>query len=136
MDANKIGLIVATHGDLAEAMVRTAEIIVERKTTLRPFSFKDGEDPKSSSRRLRALIRKCGQGSGVIILVDLFGGTPGSLALSHLDEKRVEVVTGVNLAMAIAAATLPAGLDLQGAGEFIAAAGNKSIQLAGAMLKP
>src|SRR3972149_2769526 len=96
---NAIGIIVATHGHLAEALVETAELILQRRGPLVPFTFLPDEDPQSASRRLNALVRKCDKGRGVIILVDLFGGTPGTLALAMLEEAAVEVVTGVNLPM-------------------------------------
>jgi PTS system mannose-specific IIA component len=133
--STSIGLIVATHGGLAEAIVAATELILGRKAPLRPFMFLAGEEPRASSERLSALIKRSDKGAGVIILVDLFGGTPGTLALSHLDERSVEVITGVNLPMAMAAANLKPELDLAAASKHIAAQGLASIMQAGQLLK-
>ncbi len=135
MSSSRIGFIVASHGDLADTLVQTAGLIVGQETGFAPFTFLDGEDAKTSSARLAKLIRKCDEGAGVIILADLFGGTPGSLALSHLALETVEVITGVNLSMMVTAATLPPRLTLREAGAQIAEAGQRSIQLGSAMLQ-
>lgn len=135
MEKKGVGVIVATHGRLAEELVATAEQILAATGKLKPFTFKDGEAPKASFRRLENLIRKTDQGRGVIILADLFGGTPGSLALSMLDDAQVEVVTGVNLPMAITAATLDPGHDLHQAGGTIVKVGRDSIKAAGRLLE-
>ena len=132
---NAIGLIVAAHGRFSESLVETAEMILARKSALAPFTFLDGEAPKVSLKKLQSLIKKCDKGRGVIIMVDLFGGTPGSLALSMLEESSVEVVTGVNLPMAVSAATLNPALDLESASETLVNAGRKSIRGAGLLLK-
>jgi len=132
--AGPVGLIVATHGGLAESLVKTTEIILARKTALQPFTFKDGEPPKASFKRLEALVRRADRGAGVVILADLFGGTPGSMALSMLEGASVEVVTGVNLPMAITAASLQPGVDLAGASAAIARAGKDGIKQGGEIL--
>jgi len=135
MDTSSIGLIVATHGELATALVGATELILGRKTTLKPFAFQAGEEPRESSERLTALIKRSDKGAGVIILVDLFGGTPGTLALSHLDERSVDVITGVNLPMTVAAASLKPDLDLAAASKHISAQGQAGIMQAGQILK-
>lgn len=134
-ETGSIGIIVAAHGDIGKVMVETTGMILNQETLLRPFTFPDGEAPKASHKRLRALIQKSNSGRGVIILVDLFGGTPGSMALSMLDEKEVEVLTGVNLAMVLAAGTLDPELNLHQASAAILKAGKDSIKEAGALLK-
>ena len=134
MDKKRIGVNVATHGRLAEELVATAEQIVGGESALQAFQFRDGEAPKASLRRLEGMIKKAEKGRGVIILVDLFGGTPGSLALSVLDDAQVEVVTGVNLPMAITAATLDPGHDLHQASTAIVESGAHSIKAAGRLL--
>ena len=130
-----IGLIVATHGRLAESLVETAELILQRPSGLTAFTFMADEEPQTASRKLQALIKKCDQGRGVIILVDLFGGTPGTLALSLLEEKAVEVVTGVNLPMAVSAAGLDPRLQLEQAALALEQAGRNAIKGAGLLLK-
>ena len=135
MSTGGIGLIVATHGALAEAIVGAAELILGRKTALKAFTFQAGEEPRASSERLTAMIKRSDKGAGVIILVDMFGGTPGTLALSHLHERSVEVITGVNLPMAVAAASLKPEFDLAAASRHVAAQGQAGIMQAGQILK-
>lgn len=134
MEHDGVGVIVATHGRLAEVLVETAEHILGRGSALVPFTFLDDEPAKASFHRLEELIQQTERGRGVIILVDLFGGTPGSLALSMLDDSQVEVVTGVNLAMAVTAAALDPAHDLHTASAAIVKAGNDSIKAAGRLL--
>ncbi len=135
MGTTSIGLIVATHGNLAEVLVSTAELILNHPTSLRAFQFQESEEPRASSARLEALIKRCDKGKGVILLVDLFGGTPGSLALSMLRDRSVEVITGVNLPMVLAASGLNPTQDLAAASAAIVAAGRDAIKQAGQLLK-
>jgi PTS system mannose-specific IIA component len=135
MGTSGIGLIVATHGNLAEVLVNTAELILSHPTPLRAFQFQESEEPRASSARLEALIKRCEKGKGVILLVDLFGGTPGSLALSMLQDRAVEVITGVNLPMVLAAAGLNPALDLAAASAALVAAGRDAIKQAGTLLR-
>ena len=126
---------MATHGRLAESLVETAELILQRPSALAPFTFMADEEPQAASRKLQALIKKMDRGKGVIILVDLFGGTPGTLALSLLEETAVEVVTGVNLPMAVSAAGLDPALPLEQAALALEQAGRNAIKGAGLLLK-
>lgn len=131
----RIGIIVATHGDLARSLVETAGLILGRQTELEPFAFGAEERAEEASARLQALVRRSERGAGVLILADLFGGTPGSLALSMLESGSVEVVTGVNLPMVVAAASLENGLSVEQAGERVIEAGREAIMSAGRMLQ-
>ncbi len=133
--ANRIGIIVAAHGSLADAMVATAEFILGRETDLRAFNFPEGEAARISAKRLRELIKKTNRGGGVIILSDLFGGTPGSLALSMVEDEAVEVISGVNLPMVLSAAGLDPALDLPAATQALLRSGRESIRGAVQTLK-
>lgn len=130
-----IGIIVATHGDLARSLVETAGLILGRQTGLEPFAFGADERAEDASTRLQALVRRSDRGAGVLILADLFGGTPGSLALSMLESGSVEVVTGVNLPMVVAAASLEPSLPVEEASERVIRAGQEAIKSAGRMLQ-
>lgn len=132
---NQIGLIVATHGTLAKSLVDTAALILGQKTRLQAFDFSEKETASVAARKLKTLIEKCDQGRGVIILSDLFGGTPGSLALSMLEEASVEVITGVNLPMAIAAASIAPELELSEASQALMLTGREGIKKAGLILQ-
>ncbi len=132
---SEIGLIIATPGLFAGSLVQTAEMSLGRKSSLQDFEFPENEAANVSARKLKTLIAKSDRGRGVIILSDLFGGTPGSLALSMLEEEAVEVISGVNLPMAIAAATLEPELDLSEASMALLLTGREGIKKAGSILK-
>lgn len=134
MSETGIGLIAASHGNLAEALVQTAEDVLGRSCKIMPFSFPPDETPKKSLARLRELVKKQDQGRGVMILADLFGGTPGTMALSMLEEKSVEVVTGMNLPMVLIAASLEPDVGLSKAAEKLVQASRKSIRRAGELV--
>ena len=92
-----IGVVVATHGHLAEEMVRTAESVVGAMEQVLPVSIvATSPDVRGD---LKAAIQKVDGGEGVLLLTDLLGGSPTNLCLSFLAERQVEVITGVNLPM-------------------------------------
>jgi PTS system mannose-specific IIA component len=92
-----IGVVVATHGRLAEEMIRTAEVVVGKLEQVLPVSIvATSPDVRGD---LKGAIQRVDGGEGVLLLTDLLGGSPTNLCLSFLAERRVEVVTGVNLPM-------------------------------------
>ena len=129
-----IGVVVATHGSLAQALAETCAFVMGAPAAVRALGFREGADPREFARQLKAILKKEDRGLGVLILVDLFGGTPGSTALSLVEPGRVEVITGANLPMVVAAAGLPAGLTLEQAARRVAAAGAAAITAAGQIL--
>jgi PTS system mannose-specific IIA component len=129
-----VGLIVATHGLLAEEMLRTAEGIVGPLARSVAVSVDAHTSVEEARARLATAIHKVGEdGEGVLVLTDMFGGTPANLALTFLDEQ-IEVVTGVNLPMLLKlAGTRNQGL--QAAAELATAQGQKNITLASGLLR-
>ncbi len=129
-----VGLVVATHGELAAELLRTAEGIVgpvERATVVSVDSRTSVEEARA---RLATAIHKVGvDGEGVLVLTDMFGGTPANLALTFLEEQ-IEVVTGVNLPMLLKLATTR-GAGLAAAAELATTQGQKNITLASALLR-
>ena len=95
------GLLVVTHGRLAEELVNATRTIVETFDALEAVGIGWDDDPTEARRRIEEAIRRVDRGSGVLVLTDMFGGTPTNLALSFLEPGKVEVVTGVNLPMLI-----------------------------------
>lgn len=93
-----IGVVICTHLDLAQALVDTTKMIVGDLPACEAVAVRPGDDPDAVVERLRAAIAKVDSGDGVVLLCDMFGGTPSNLALSFLGAG-VEVVTGVNLPM-------------------------------------
>jgi PTS system mannose-specific IIA component len=129
-----VGLIVATHGKLAEELLRTAEGIVGPVERAQAVSV-DAQTPVEDARALLATaIHKVGEdGEGVLVLTDMFGGTPANLALTFLDEQ-IDVVTGVNLPMLLKLANARAD-GLRAAAELACAHGQKNITLASNLLR-
>lgn len=130
-----VGLVVATHGRLAEEMLRTAEGIVGRLEQCEAVSIGAGASMEDARARLAEAVKKTDTGEGVLVLTDMFGGTPANLALTFLDEK-LEVVTGVNLPMILKLSTARAEkLTLQAAAELVTSYGQKNITLASELLR-
>ncbi|HTO96951.1 MAG TPA: PTS sugar transporter subunit IIA [Myxococcales bacterium] len=94
-----IGVVVATHGKLAEEMIRTAEAVVGPLERVVPLSVVATSPDLRGD--LKSAIGRVDQGDGVLLLTDLLGGSPTNLCVSFLAERQVEVVTGVNLPMLI-----------------------------------
>jgi PTS system mannose-specific IIA component len=130
-----VGLVVATHGRLAEELLHTAEGIVGSLERCEAVSIGSGQSMDECRARLAEAVKRVDQGEGVLILTDMFGGTPANLALTFLDEK-LEVVTGVNLPMILKLATARAdNVTLQGAAELVTGYGQKNITLASELLR-
>ena len=129
-----VGMVVATHGELAVALLRTAEGIVGPIERACAVSVDAHTSVDAARDRLAEAIRQVGaDGDGVLVLTDMFGGTPANLALTFLED-RVEVVTGVNLPMLLKLANGRAG-PLAATAELATAQGQKNITLASALLR-
>ncbi len=131
-----IGVVIVTHCHLAEELICAAQLVVGEE--LKQFQAVPVE-PKDGSEGIRekilAAIRKVDSGQGVLILTDMYGGTPSNISLSFLEEKRIEVITGVNLPMLLKLATLEDPLDLERLAVFITDYGQRNINLASEVLK-
>src|SRR5438477_3858733 len=92
-----IGVVVATHGKLAEEMIRTAETVVGHLDQVVSVSVVAAAPDMRAD--LKAAIQRVDQGDGVLLLTDLLGGSPTNLCVSFLEDRKVEIVTGVNLPM-------------------------------------
>ncbi|HKQ62939.1 MAG TPA: PTS sugar transporter subunit IIA [Candidatus Polarisedimenticolaceae bacterium] len=129
-----IGLLVITHGRIAEELVAAAREIVGALEGIEPLCVGWDEDVGAVARRVEQAIARVDRGRGVLILTDMFGGTPTNLALSHLERGRVEIVTGVNLPMLIKYTSLREEPELIQVAATIAEQGRQSIQVASQLL--
>lgn len=129
-----IGLLVVTHGRFAEELVASARTIVGELAGLEAVSIAWNDDAAESSGRIREAIRRVDRGQGVLLLTDMFGGTPTNLALSMLQPGKVEIVTGVNLPMLIKYANLRGETSLVEAARSIARQARESVQVASELL--
>ncbi len=129
-----IGLVLVTHGRLAEEFLHALEHIVGRQTGVETIAI--GPDDKMDARRadIAAAIARADCGDGVIILTDMFGGTPSNLAISLMEIGRVEVVAGLNLPMLVKLARVRKDANLEKAASAAQDAGRKYINIASQIL--
>jgi mannose PTS system EIIA component len=121
-----IGVVVATHGNLAQELIRTAEAVVGKLALVAPVSVV--ATAPDIRQTIAEAIRSVDQGDGVLLLTDLLGGSPTNLCLSFLAERKVEVVTGVNLPMLLKLGGLrSSGKPIQQVAHDLAEAGQKAI---------
>ncbi|HKZ97155.1 MAG TPA: PTS sugar transporter subunit IIA [Hyphomicrobiaceae bacterium] len=125
-----IGLIIVTHGGLAVEFRSALEHIVGPQAQLETISI--GPDDDMNARRTDILdaIRRIDTGEGVIVLTDMFGGTPSNLALSIMDEAKVDIIAGINLPILVKLASLRSELPLGEAVAVARDAGRKYIKVA------
>jgi PTS system mannose-specific IIA component len=130
-----VGLVVATHGQLADELIRTAEGIIGKLEQVRAVSVGSSTSMEETREKLREAIREVDAGDGVIVLTDMFGGTPANLALTFLDEQ-IEVLTGVNLPMLLKLTSCRSEkMNLQGTAQTLTTNGQKNISCASELLR-
>lgn len=101
-----IGLVIVTHGRLAEEFLRAMEHVVGPQSAVVPICIGAEDDMERRRRDILAACHQVDTGSGVILLTDMFGGTPSNLAISVMEQTRGEVIAGLNLPMLIKLASL------------------------------
>ncbi len=130
-----IGLLIISHCNLGKEFLTAAELIVGRLEAADSIAITQTTESKEILKEISEKIRSLNQGQGVLVLTDMFGGTPSNLSLSFLNDEKVEVLTGVNLPMVIAVSKDRDRLTLSDLGEKAQQAGKRSITLAGKLLK-
>jgi mannose PTS system EIIA component len=130
------GLIIATHGRLAEEFLEACTAIIGPPAVARSLTIGREDSVEEIRSRLAAAIKEVGQdGDGVLIMTDMFGGTPANLSLAFLEPGKVEVLTGVNLPMILKFFNLQEGLSLVERAALLKAYGQQGITLASELLK-
>jgi len=129
-----IGLVLVTHGQLATEFRAALEHVVGVQENCETISIGPEDDMEERRRDIVAAVEKVNDGSGVILLTDMFGGTPSNLAISVLQKGRVEVVAGVNLPMLIKLASVRGAGSLDDAAGAAQDAGRKYINVASRVL--
>jgi PTS system mannose-specific IIA component len=130
-----IGLVVVAHLNLAKEMVAATELIVGKQKQLQSVGIFPDEDVDNIKKRVTEAIRQAQSGDGVLILTDMFGGTPSNISLSFLEEGKIEVIAGVNLPMLIKLVSYREGKTLGELTGFITKYGQSNIYLATDILK-
>lgn len=129
-----IGLILVTHGRLAEEFLVALEHVVGPQQQIATVCIGPRDDMESRRKEIASAIKRVEAGAGVIILTDLFGGTPSNLSISLLDAGTVEVIAGVNLPMLIRLDSARKNLGVTDAVAAAREAGRKYISVASEVL--
>ena len=129
-----IGIVIVAHGGLARELLAATEHVVGPQENLETVSIGAEDDMEQRRRDIVDAVARADTGAGVIILTDMFGGTPSNLAISVMDAGRVEVVAGMNLPMLIKLSSVRAGNDMALALEEAQTAGRKYINVASQVL--
>jgi mannose PTS system EIIA component len=129
-----IGIVIVTHGRLASEFIHAVEHVVGQQANMEAICI--GPDDKMDVRRkdIAEAVAKVETGKGVVILTDMFGGTPSNLAISLLEEGKVEVVAGLNLPMLVKLARIRSDCSLHKAVAAAQDAGRKYITIASQVL--
>ena len=129
-----IGLILVTHGRLAEHFIEAMEHVVGGQEAVAAICIGPSDDMEQRRREIAEAIGRVDTGDGAIILTDLFGGTPSNLAISLLDAGRIEVIAGINLPMLIRLAGARKAMGVVEAVQAAQAAGRNYITVASEFL--
>lgn len=130
----KVGVVIVTHYGVGKEFLQALRLIIPEAPEFPFVSLEPAEPVDQMRTRILAAIKQVDQGEGVLILTDMFGGTPSNVALSFLDEHRVEVVTGVNLPMLIKLGSLRDDKPLDELALFIKEYGQRNISVASEVL--
>jgi len=129
-----MSVVIVTHYRLGEEFLQALRLIVPDAPDFQAVSIDPKQSVDEMRERIAAALRRADRGEGVLVLTDMFGGTPSNMALSFLEEHRVEVVTGLNLPMLIKLATLAEKKPLEQLAAFIKDYGQRNIRVASEIL--
>jgi PTS system mannose-specific IIA component len=130
-----VGVVLVTHPNLGEEFIRSAELICGKLPYLDTVPIDTHRGVEELREEIAKAIKSVDTGKGVLILTDMFGGTPSNMSLAFLNENRVEVVTGLNLPMLIKISNCRQGRSLQELAKMVKEAGQRNINLASEVLQ-
>ena len=125
-----VGVVIVTHYRLGEEFLQALRLILPDAPTFQTVSVDPNQPVEEMRKSIAEQLAAADQGEGVLILTDMFGGTPSNISLSFLDEHHIEVVTGINLPMLIKLATLTEEKPLEELATFIKEYGQRNISVA------
>jgi PTS system mannose-specific IIA component len=125
-----VGVVIVTHYRLGEEFLQALRLIVPEGPEFHAVAVEPSQSVDEMRHSISRALKAADHGNGVLVLTDMFGGTPSNISLSFLDEHHVEVVTGVNLPMLIKLATLAEEKPLEELAPFIKQYGQRNISLA------
>jgi len=129
-----IGALITTHGNLGNELIKAAELIKGPLDDILHISVDQTKNVEDLKKEISNAIKKLDKGKGVLILTDLFGGTPSNISLSFIKEGKVEVLTGVNLPMVLKLSEVKEDMTLRDFACLIRNYGEKNIMLASEIL--
>jgi PTS system mannose-specific IIA component len=130
----RVAGVIVSHGQVANELLSAAETIIGNFKHITAVSIGWHDDVEAAKNEIRRAIERVSDGGGVLMMTDMFGGTPTNIASMFLQLGQVEVVTGVNLPMVIKLAGLQAGVPLEEAARLVRDQGRQGIYLAGELL--
>jgi PTS system mannose-specific IIA component len=133
---NKIGGVIVSHGQVANELLAAAETVVGDLSHITAVSIGWHDDVELAKDEIARAIKKVSAGSGVLVLTDMFGGTPTNISAMFIKENEVEIVTGVNLPMIIKLASSKPGVALSDLAREVEEQGKQSIHRTSALLEP
>ncbi|MEP7213803.1 MAG: PTS sugar transporter subunit IIA [Acidobacteriota bacterium] len=132
----KVGGVIVSHGQVANELLAAAETVVGNMSHLTAVSIGWHDDVEIAKNEIERAIKQVSQGLGVLIMTDMFGGTPTNIAAMFLKENEVEMVTGVNLPMVIKLASINEEVSLIEVARVVEEQGIQAIHRTGALLEP
>ena len=130
-----IGIVIVTHGNLAQEFKLALEHIVGPQDNMEAINIAADDDMEVRGKEIAETVKNVETGNGVIILTDLFGGTPSNIAISMMQDDKVEVIAGINLPMLVKLAGLRETKTILEAAELAQEAGRKYIHVASKVLQ-
>ncbi len=135
-DVKRVGGVIISHGQVATELVAAAEAVVGDVSHIAAVSIGWHDDVEMAKDEIARSIANVSSGSGVLLLTDMFGGTPTNIAAMFLKEDEVEIVTGVNLSMVIKLASSSGDVTLRELAQEVEEQGKEAICQAGTLLEP
>ena len=135
-EMKKIGGVLVSHGRVANELLAAAETVVGHLTHISAVSIGWHDDVEIAKEEISRSIKKVSEGKGVLLLTDMFGGTPTNISAMFIKENEVEVVTGVNLPMVVKLASQSKEMTLKEMAEEVEAQGKQAIYRASNLLAP
>ncbi|MBI5182805.1 MAG: PTS sugar transporter subunit IIA [Nitrospinae bacterium] len=129
-----IGVVIITHGSLGIELLKTAEMIIGKTRNVNVVSIDQNNSVDLARARISNAIKEVDAGDGVLVLTDMFGGTPSNISISFLDELNIEVVSGVNLPMLMKVPSIEEKSDIKEAANLIKEYGRENISVASDLL--
>ncbi len=132
-----VGIVLVTHGKLANELIAVVNFVLSSKPSVKIHGVCLDQDSEFETFKqdIKNAIKKVKSKDGILIVTDMFGGTPSNISLTFLEEKKVEVISGVNLPMLLKLSTLPSKTTLDEAVKIAESAGRENIIVASELLQ-